>query len=96
MNEVEFRIWLQKKGTNKKVQSDCISRLKRIEKEIDHCDIDEQYHSDKCSFLLSVFSNKGENEFMSNYKDSKFPIGKYHMNTYRYALKKYIEFMDNG
>lgn len=95
MNEIEFRNWLEVTGMNKKVQGDCISRLKRIEREINHCDIDEQYHSDKCGYLLSVFSNKGENEFMLKYKNSGFPIGKYHMSTYRYALKRYIEFMES-
>lgn len=34
MNEVEFRKWLAEKSTNKKVQGDCISRLKRIEREL--------------------------------------------------------------
>ena len=39
MNEVEFRNWLASKGMKKKVQSDTVSRLKRVEKEINRCDI---------------------------------------------------------
>ena len=40
MNEVEFRNWLLKNGTNKKVQGDCVARLKRVERELGHCDLD--------------------------------------------------------
>lgn len=47
MNELEFRKWLNKKGVSKKMQSDHTSRIKRIEKEINHCDIDNEYHNDK-------------------------------------------------
>ena len=46
MNEIEFKNWMFKKNINPKVQSDIISRLKKIEAEIDHCDIDEQYQQD--------------------------------------------------
>lgn len=94
MNEVEFRNWLSKKGVNKKVQCDCISRLKRIEREINHCDIDEQYRSDKCSELLLLFENNGINDLMEKYPHANFPIGKYYMSTYRLALKKYILFCE--
>ena len=69
MNEVEFRNWLTAKGVKTKVQGDCISRLKRIERELNHCDIDEQYRSDKCQFLMSLFLNKGENEGMKAFYD---------------------------
>lgn len=95
MNEVEFRNWLESKGSKKKVQSDTISRLKRIEKEINRCDIDEQYRNDRCEYLLSLFVNMGKNEEMRKYPDANFPIGKYYMSTFRHALKKYIEFCDD-
>ena len=94
MNEVDFRNWLARKGTKKKVLSDCIYRLKRIEREINHCDIDEQYHSDRCEYLLSLFKNNGLNTLMEAYPDAQLPIGKYYMSTYRLALKKYIQFCD--
>lgn len=94
MNEVEFRNWLLKKGTNKKVIADTISRLKRIEHEIDHCDIDEEYRSDHCNFLMSLFLKTGINENMQKYGSANFPVGKYYISTYRYALKKYIKFCE--
>lgn len=94
MNEIEFRNWLLTNGKNKKVVGDTISRLKRIERELNHCDIDEQYHSDKCESILKIFLNMGANEYMKKYPNADFPIGKYYMSTYRYALKIYITFCD--
>ena len=38
MNEVEFRNYLINKGVKTKVAGDTISRLKRIEREIENCD----------------------------------------------------------
>ena len=94
MNEIEFRNWLIKNGCTAKVVGDHISRLKRIERELNHCDIDEQYRSDKCKYLLGLFSNNGNNEEMKKIKNNTFPIGKYHMGTYRLAIKKYVMFRD--
>ncbi len=94
MNEVEFRNWLSKRAISKKMQSDLVSRIKRIEREINHCDIDEQYRSDRCEFLMNLFSNMGKNIEMQKFSDTNFPIGKYSMNTFRYALKQYISFSD--
>ncbi len=96
MNEVDFRNWLAKKGVKKKVLNDCVYRLKRIEREINHCDIDEQYHSDKCQYLLSLFEKNGLNDAMCEISPTSLPIGKYYMSTYRLALKKYIEFCDKS
>lgn len=92
MNEVDFRNWMTKNSINKKVQSDIVSRLKRIEHEINNCDIDEQYRKDKCIYLMSIFLKMGVNSEMDKVPNVKLPIGKYHMSTFRYALKKYIEF----
>lgn len=94
MNEVEFRNWLNQQGTTKKVQSDIISRLRRVERELEQCDIDVYFENDKCSSLLSVFENKGENEAMKKYPHANFPVGKYYMSTFRHALKKYIQFRE--
>lgn len=93
MNEVEFRKWMLDAGKNKKVVGDTISRLKRIEREIGHCDIDKEYHNDRCEHLLFLFSNKGECDEMKQYNTS-FPIGKYYMSTYRHAIKQYVKFCD--
>ena len=95
MNEIEFRNWLIKKGTKKKVVSDTISRLKRIEREIENCDIDDQYRSNRCEQLLNLFVNRGNNKEMYKYSTGNILVGKCYMNTYRYALKKYIQFCDN-
>ncbi len=95
MNEIDFNIWLSKNNVPKKVQSDLISRLKRFEREIKNCDIDEQYRNDKCAYLLSLFHNKGLNDEMQRHYDSSLPIGSYQLSTYKYALNKYIEFIKN-
>ena len=92
MNEVEFHNWLIRHGCTPKVAGDHISRIKRIERELNHCDIDEQYHSDKCEYLIKLFANNGNNDEMKKIASTKLPIGKYYMSTYRLAIKKYIMF----
>ena len=92
MNEMDFRVWLSENDVKKKVISDIISRLKRIEREITLCDIDMEYHKDKCNMLLSLFRNKGINEQM-NLIETSLPIGKYQLSAYKYALNKYISFL---
>lgn len=92
MNEVEFRKWLDDKGKKKKVISDTISRLKRIERELDHCDLDELYRNDRCEWVLAAFEKMGNNEKMQQFPNTKLPIGKYYMSTYRYCLKLYVQF----
>lgn len=93
MNEAEFRNWLSKNGVADKLQSDCVSRIKRIEKELNQCDIDEEYSRDNCKHLMAVFSNMGINHEMKKYPHANLPIGKYYMNTYRRAIRQYVEFM---
>lgn len=92
MNELEFRKWLSKEGLTKKVQSDYISRLKRVEHELNQCDIEEQYHTDKCEHIMAVFLNMGNNDEMKKYPNANLPIGKYYMSTLRLAIRKYIQF----
>lgn len=94
MNEIEFRNWLMENGCTAKVAGDHISRLKRVERELNHCDIDEEYRSDKCNYLISLFDNNGNNEEMNKIKNNSLPIGKYYMSTYRLAIKKYVMFCD--
>lgn len=77
------------------MQSDLISRLKKLEREIKNCDIDEQYRKDKCDYLLKLFDNKGEN-ISQTYKNNNLPVGKYQLSTYKYALKKYIKFIEES
>lgn len=94
MNEIEFRNWMKENNVKDKVISDCVSRLKRIEQECNHCDLDKEYRSDRCEFLLGAFEKMGINDNMKKYSNANFLIGKYHMSTYRYSLKKYIAFCD--
>lgn len=94
MNEVDFKNWLVKENVNQKVRSDIVSRIKKIEKEIENCDIDEQYHSDRCEYLMSLFLNMGLNDKMKKFSNANFPIGKYHMSTFRYAIRYYVSFCD--
>lgn len=95
MNEVEFKNWLINKGVRNKVAVDTISRLKRVEREIENCDIDEQYENDRCKHLLQLFLNMGNNDEMKKYANANFPIGKYYMATYRCAIRQYIQFSDD-
>lgn len=96
MNEVEFRNWLVKNNVNRKVQSDLVSRIKKIERELENCDIDDQYRIDRGKYLMSLFANMGLNNEMKQHPNAKFPIGKYHMSTFRYAIKYYINFCDDA
>ena len=65
LQEIEFRNWLINTGLNKKLASDNVSRLKRLENELDSCDIDEEYQRDKCQYLLSLFAKMGKNDNVS-------------------------------
>lgn len=96
MNEIDFKNWMIRKDINRKVQSDVISRIKKIEREIEDCDIDEQYRSDRCEFLMTIFLHMGKNIEMEKYPNADFPIGKYCMNTFRHAIKYYIMFCDES
>ena len=95
MREVEFKNWMASIDIDHKVQSDIISRIKRIERELDHMDIDEEYQKDKCVELMSIFKKLGKNEKMAKYTNCSLPIGKYSMPTYSHAIRKYIAFRDS-
>lgn len=96
MNELQFKQWLNENEYSKKMQSDTISRLKKLEQEIDFTDLDFEYEKDNCEYLLSLFTNKGENEAMREINPSSLPIGKYQLSTYKYALNLYIKFIENS
>jgi hypothetical protein len=95
MNEVNFKLWLNDRGYSKKLQSDIVSRLKKIEREFGFIDIDDEYSNDKCEKLLSSFKNKGENEEMKRFNSLSLPIGKYQLSTYKYAVNLYLKFLIN-
>lgn len=80
MDEINFKNWLFHKNITKKVASDIVSRLKRVQKSYD--DIDEEYAIDKFKRLLvSVKNNKS---FLDSCANNKYAI-----NTYIYAINKY-------
>lgn len=94
MNEIKFRNWLLKNGKSKKVCSDTVSRIKKIERELGNIDVDEEYENDQCQKILKLFENTGRNEQMQKYNPN-LPIGKYYLNTYKYAIRVYILFKNN-
>lgn len=96
MNQVKFRQWLEEQGVKPKVQTDFISRLKRVEKELNHVDIDEEYDRDNCKNLCAYFEKNGKNKLMDTIKNTTLPIGQYSMSTFRYAIKKYMDFREDS
>lgn len=96
MNENGFYIYLRNLGMSTKVSRDNISRIKRVEKSIKNCDIDEDYRLDKCESLMNLFNKKIEIEEIKKVLIGRLPIGSYTMNTYKYAIRKYVAFMDES
>ena len=95
MNETTFRKWLGENGYNRKVSSDTISRLKKLEQST-NCDIEDEYKKDCFTYLFSLFENKGENEKMLSLSNNELPIGKYYLCAYKYALNIYLKFKKEG
>lgn len=94
MNELEFSLWLKNDGTSHKLCSDYISRLKRVEHSIIDCDLDDEFAKDRCQHLLSLFLQTGKNEEMQQRMIGDLPIGKYHLSTFPYAIRKYVAFKE--
>ncbi len=93
MNEIDFRNWLERNGKNRKVISDNVSRLKRIERELGRCDIDEEYRRDQCRSLLLSFSGKCGSEAVKSYDVSGLPASTHHIS--RYAINLYVKFRND-
>lgn len=91
MDEIKFRDWFLANHKNKKVCSDTISRIRKIERELGNIDIDEEYEKDQCQNLLKLFENTGRNEQMEQYNPN-LPVGKYYLSAYKYAVRVYISF----
>jgi len=58
MIEENFSAWLKDNNISKKVASDYISRIKKFEHSIKNCDIDEEYHKNRCSEILDLDKTK--------------------------------------
>ena len=48
MDEISLRNWMKQQKINAKVISDTVSRLKRIEKEFNYCDLDDEFQKNQC------------------------------------------------
>ena len=96
MKMKEFKQWLSKKGVSDKVQSDYVSRIKRIEKELKPLLVDQEYEKDKCKSIIAIFDNRGFNKRMEKFHDITFPLGSSQMNSFRLVLNKYVEFREES
>lgn len=92
MDEIGFKIYLSSKQYGKKICSDFVSRLKRLENSISGCDLDAEYKKDKCEHLIRLLKKNGNNEQLKKVLIDYLPIGSYSMSVFRYSVKKYIEF----
>ncbi len=92
MNELEFKSWLNQNGYSKKMQSDIVSRIKKLERANNFTDIDNMIKMDNGLSLLSIFKNKGINTDMEKLDTSYLPIGKYQLSTFKYAVRLYLKF----
>jgi len=95
MDELNFRLWLKNNSYSKKVESDVVSRLKKLERELHYIDIEKEYSKDNCSSLLLLFKNKGENKEMTDIDPSSLPIGKYQLSSYKYSVTLYIKYLNS-
>ena len=96
MSIVDFSNWLLSNGTNKKVASDIVSRLKRINRELmeqpTYTTIAMQYQKDKCEELTKSF---GKDNYNNIFPYSKLPFGSPSIASYKHALKKYLLFLED-
>ena len=94
MKELDFRKWLNENGVSKKMQSDFVSRLKRLEIKLEIFDIDEEYKYDKCQKLLKYLSEGCKNSPYSKGLSLKGTSNQY--TVLKYAVKKYISFLESN
>ena len=98
MNIVGFSNWLLSKGHNKKITSDIVSRLKRINREILysdlHTNIDEQYNFDFCKGLLNLLSRDMDKK-NNVLRNTNLPINKPEISNYKTSLNKYLKYLES-
>lgn len=94
MKELDFRKWLNERSVSKKMQSDFVSRLKRLETKLEIYDIDEEYKFDKCQKLLKYLSDGCKNSPYSKELNLQGTSNQY--TVLKYALKKYISFLESN
>lgn len=91
MKELEFRYWLQEMNYSQKVISDCVSRLKRIEKNLDFHDLDKEYEYDSFSRLKLYLANDCKESPYNSSLEMKSPKSKYALIC---SLNKYVSFLN--
>lgn len=94
MREVDFYNWLKEKDTSSKSCSDFMARIKKVERCLRNCDLDEEYKKDGCVSLLELFNKTGRNIEMHQRHLGGLPIGDYHLASYKYSVNKYIDFLN--
>lgn len=93
MNELKYRSWAKENGKSNKTICDDISRIRKIERELNLL-LDDEYHKDKCVYVLSLFDKTGNNDEMKKY-NTTLPVGKYFISAYKYSIKKYIAYLND-
>lgn len=88
MNEMDFRCGLHTMSLSRKVVSDLVSRVKRVERVLG-IDIDEEYEKDKCKRVMNFFIGgvNVEQEWGNE-------VGEIKNRIYKYAVVKYINVKD--
>jgi len=94
MKEIEFRNWLSNNGISKKMQSDFVSRLKRLETSLEFFDIDEEFKFDNCNRLLKYLSDGCKQSPYSGKLEYAGTSRQY--TVFKYAVKKYISFLQDN
>lgn len=85
-------IYLLNSGLSIKVSKDIISRINRLEKVIINFDIEQEYLKNECKNILDLLSKNADVHKLKKMLTGKLPIGNYTMNTYKYAIRKYVKF----
>lgn len=84
MNEMDFRRGLHTMSLSRKVVSDLVSRVKRVERVLG-IDVDEEYQKDKCKRVMNVFMGGVNVE-----QGWCIEVDEIKKRTYKYAVVKYI------
>lgn len=96
MNILELNNYLLSKGRKKKIVSDTISRLKRINNEliIIGTNIDYEYSKNRCAELMRSFNRKCPNS-KKILLGSSLPLDKPEIANYKYAVKQYVSYLES-
>ena len=91
MDESGFRYWLVKHGYSSKIISDNISRVKRFMLET-NLGTDELNCVDSKKFLDNLFRHGGQ-ELKKKFPNTKLPVNKYSLSTYKLAVLRYVNYL---